>query len=230
MKNNMIKEIIDTKTQIRKVLDILNEFENRVCVALDKFGRVERTITDGDIRRALINNCKLTDPISVIPFTKPITCNTNDDFEKILGIMNKYDVLVVIKVNNKFEPLELIHRDKIQKKNYYFSPHIGNEEEKRIHEVFSSNWIAPVGPQLEEFENKLAKFSSRKYGLAVSSGTAVLHLALRVLDIKRDDLVYVSDLTFVATVNPILYLGAKPVFIDCNPKTWNISVDSLKGN
>lgn len=103
----------------------------------------------------------------------------------------------------------------------------GNEL-KYIHEAFHTNWIAPLGPNVDAFEKEIANYVGVKGAVALSSGTAAIHLALSLLDVKKGDSVFCSSLTFVATANPILYLGAEPVFIDSEPETWNMSPDALE--
>ena len=105
---------------------------------------------------------------------------------------------------------------------YLSPPHLSGSELDRIKEAIESNWIAPLGPQVDAFENEVAAYLGVKSALAVSSGTAALHLALRVLEIGPGDEVICPSLTFVATANPILYQGAQPLFIDCEAKSWNM--------
>ena len=101
-------------------------------------------------------------------------------------------------------------------------PHISENEKKYVDEAFSQNWIAPAGPHIDRFEEKISKISN-DYGVAaLSSGTAAIHLALILLGIKEDDIVICSSFTFSASVNPIIYQGAKPVFIDSETETWNM--------
>ncbi|MFM7194659.1 MAG: DegT/DnrJ/EryC1/StrS family aminotransferase [Bacteroidota bacterium] len=99
---------------------------------------------------------------------------------------------------------------------------MGGNELKYVEEAFRSNWIAPVGPHLDLFEQKLGEMAGVDHVLATSSGTAAIHLALLVLGVKAGDEVICSDLTFVGSCNPILYCGATPVFIDSEPVTWNM--------
>ncbi|MGM7721165.1 DegT/DnrJ/EryC1/StrS family aminotransferase [Metabacillus sp. Hm71] len=103
----------------------------------------------------------------------------------------------------------------------------GNEL-KYIKDAFDSNWIAPLGPNVDEFEKEIANYVGVSEAVAVSSGTAAIHLALSLLEVKRGDKVFCSTLTFVASANPILYQGAEPVFIDSEPETWNMSPQALK--
>lgn len=107
-------------------------------------------------------------------------------------------------------------------------PHLGGSELELVKEVFRSNYIAPVGEQLSKFEKEFAAIIGVKYAVAVSSGTAGLHLALRYAGIAEGDEVLCSSFTFVASANAILYLGAKPVFIDSELSSWNLDPDLLQ--
>ncbi|MBK5428699.1 aminotransferase class I/II-fold pyridoxal phosphate-dependent enzyme [Bacillus mycoides] len=120
-----------------------------------------------------------------------------------------------------------MHTVQHKKRIYLSSPHMSRNEQKYIQNAFDTNWIAPLGPNVDEFERELASFVGVKGGAAVSSGTAAIHLALRLLDVQKGDTVFCSSFTFVASANPIVYLGAEPVFIDSEPETWNMSPNAL---
>ena len=109
------------------------------------------------------------------------------------------------------------------------SPHMGGSEINFIHEAFEQNWIAPLGPNVGGFEKDLKNYLNPNVEVAaLSSGTAALHLALIILGIKQGDEVLCQSLTFSASANPIVYVGATPVFIDSEPYTWNMCPDSLE--
>ncbi len=108
------------------------------------------------------------------------------------------------------------------------SPHMGGEEMKYIQEAFSDNWIAPLGPNVTNFEREICKYVNVPYATALSSGTSAIHLALKALGVGKDDIVFCSTLTFSATANPIIYQGAIPVFIDSEYKSWNMSPYALE--
>lgn len=101
-------------------------------------------------------------------------------------------------------------------------PHISENEKKYVDEAFEQNWIAPVGPHINKFEDELSKVSQGFDVAVLSSGTAAIHLALVLLGVKSDDCVICSSFTFSASVNPIIYLGASPIFIDSEQDTWNM--------
>ncbi|EGG1604271.1 UDP-N-acetylbacillosamine transaminase [Campylobacter coli] len=106
-------------------------------------------------------------------------------------------------------------------------PHMGGNELKYIEEVFKSNYIAPLGEFVNRFEESVKDYAQCENTLALNSATAALHLALRVAGVEQDDIVLASSFTFIASVAPICYLKAKPVFIDCD-ETFNIDIDLLK--
>ncbi|MGE6552740.1 aminotransferase class I/II-fold pyridoxal phosphate-dependent enzyme [Bacillus mycoides] len=115
-----------------------------------------------------------------------------------------------------------------QKRIYLSSPHMSGNEQTYIQDAFDTNWIAPLGPNVDAFEKELATFVGVKDAAAVSSGTAAIHLALRLLGVQKGDKVFCSSLTFVASANPIVYVGAEPIFIDSEPETWNMSPQALE--
>jgi len=115
-----------------------------------------------------------------------------------------------------------------QERIFLSSPHMSGNEQKYIKEAFDANLIAPLGPNVDSFERELADYVGTKDAAAVSSGTAAIHLALRLLDVQQGDTVFCSSLTFIASANPILYQGAEPVFIDSEPETWNMSPTALE--
>ncbi|WNF39031.1 DegT/DnrJ/EryC1/StrS family aminotransferase [Bacillaceae bacterium IKA-2] len=103
----------------------------------------------------------------------------------------------------------------------------GNEQ-KYVREAFKTNWIAPLGPNVDAFEKELADYVGVNEAVALSSGTAAIHMALILLGVKERDHVFCSSFTFVASANPVIYQGAEPVFIDSEPDTWNMSPVALK--
>ena len=96
-----------------------------------------------------------------------------------------------------------------------------------IQEAFTTNWIAPLGPNVDAFEREFCQAVGADHALALSSGTAALHLALILAGVTHGDNVLVSTLTFSASVNPIIYVGATPVFVDCEAESWNMDAGIL---
>lgn len=108
------------------------------------------------------------------------------------------------------------------------TPHMGDRELEFVKEAFDTNWIAPVGPHVDAFEREFCQAIGASHAAAISSGTAALHLALRLLGVEAGDEVFCSTLTFIASASPITYLGAKPVFIDSDRTSWNMNPDLLR--
>ncbi len=114
-----------------------------------------------------------------------------------------------------------------EKRIYLSSPTMHGEEQEFIKEAFDTNWVAPLGPNVNAFEKELADYAGIAHASALSSGTAAIHLALKILGIGEGDVVFVPSLTFSATCNPVVYEKAVPVFIDSEKDTWNMDPDAL---
>ena len=110
------------------------------------------------------------------------------------------------------------------------SPHMSDEgyELKYIHDAFQKNWIAPLGENVNEFEKAMSEFMGEGYPVALSAGTAALHLSMILAGVKSGDTVFCQSLTFSASANPVTYCGAKPVFIDSERETWNMDPAALR--
>jgi dTDP-4-amino-4,6-dideoxygalactose transaminase len=116
------------------------------------------------------------------------------------------------------------------KKIYLASPNMSEEgyEREYVKNAFDTNWLSTVGENINEFENAVTEYLGTKAGVALASGTSAIHLGLKSLGIGKDDIVFVSDLTFSASVNPIIYENATPVFIDSDYETWNMNPKALE--
>lgn len=117
----------------------------------------------------------------------------------------------------------------MDKKRIYLScPTMHGEEQKFIKEAFDTNWVAPLGPNVNAFEKEMSEYTGAAHASALSAGTAAIHLSLRILGIGEGDIVFCPSLTFSATCNPIIYEKATPVFIDSEEETWNMSPEALR--
>lgn len=102
------------------------------------------------------------------------------------------------------------------------------DEQRFVQEAFDTNWVAPLGPNVDALEKEMCEYVGAGYGAALSSGTAAIHLGLKLAGVGKGDIVFAPSLTFSATCNPIIYEDATPVFIDCEPDTWNMSPQALR--
>ena len=126
--------------------------------------------------------------------------------------------------------IEEIKKDfaKENKRIFLSPPHMSGYEQEYIREAFDSNYIAPLGPQVDAFEREFSEYTGIKHCVALSSGTAAIHLALQLIGVQPGDEVFASTLTFIGSVTPVTLLGATPVFIDCDRKSWNMDPDLLE--
>jgi dTDP-4-amino-4,6-dideoxygalactose transaminase len=124
----------------------------------------------------------------------------------------------------------VISKNSMNSKRILLSPpHMGGTEQTYIAQAFQDNWIAPAGPHIDLFENRLADFLGEKSQVvAFNSGTAAIHLGLQLLGVQKGDVVLCQSLTFIASVNPVLYLGATPIFIGSEKETWNLCPIALE--
>lgn len=111
---------------------------------------------------------------------------------------------------------------------YLSSPHMGGDELNYVHDAFAKNWIAPLGANVDGFEEDLQHYTEREHAAVLTSGTAALHLSLILCGVKPGDEVICQSMTFAASANPILYQGATPVFVDSEPETWNMDPELLE--
>ena len=118
----------------------------------------------------------------------------------------------------------------MEKRIFLSSPNMSKEgyEQKYVKEAFDTNWVAPLGENVNKFEEELANYVGAKHAAALSSGTSAIHMAFKALDIKEGDIVFCQDLTFSATVNPVMYEKATPVFIDSEKESWNMDPRALE--
>jgi perosamine synthetase len=109
-----------------------------------------------------------------------------------------------------------------------YEPSIGEEEKRNVIECLDTNWISSKGKFVKEFESAFAKYHGMHHAISVTNGTTALHLAMLTLGIGADDEVVVPTFTYIAPVNAVRYVGAKPVFVDCEPSTWQMDIDEVK--
>lgn len=224
-----INELYVTKTlSLKTALSKLDKTAQGVLLLVDDDDCLLRTVTDGDIRRLLLKNCSLDSELSNLPAHQSKTLPESATIQDAYHLMQKYELDHIPLIDVKGRPVRLIHRRELSSNILLSSPHIGDHEQQFVQEAFASNWVAPLGPNVDSFEKEVADYINIKSAVALSSGTAALHLALVLLGVKAGDVVFASSFTFVATVNPILYQNATPVFIDSDLDTWNMSPIALE--
>lgn len=223
----MIFPTLGPDSTIRDALAHLERSPHKLALVTDEYGALLRTISDGDIRRGMLAGENAASPVSSLAGRDPVTASEDCGERTILDLLNDHSVTGVVRVDGAGKPVDIVSRRDIGNDILLSPPHMSGNELDFVHEAFDTNWIAPAGPQTLAFEKELAALTDVPAALALSSGTAALHLAMRAVGVRGGDSVYVSDLTFVASLQPILYENATPVLIDSEPHSWNMSPIAL---
>ena len=213
---------------VRDALDRLDRSGLGVLLLVGDDRKFERTVTDGDLRRLLLGGASLGDKLAAIPKKHSFVIPENSTRREALQMMRREVVNHLPVVDREGRVIDLIERRGIDEQILLSTPHMGETERDFVDEAFRTNWIAPLGPNVDAFETELAEKVGAKHAVALSSGTAAIHLGLILLDVGAGDIVFCSSLTFAASVNPIMYQGAEPVLIDSEPESWNLSPAALE--
>ena len=206
----------------------LDETAQGILLLVNGEDRLLRTVTDGDIRRLIVKGLPITTPLSALPQAAPKVAEEGLTLEALFQRMNEHQVDHLPVLDAAGRPVALYRRRDLDSKILLSPPHMTDLEREYVQDAFDSNWIAPLGPHVDGFERELAAYVGIPHAAAVNSGTAAIHLALCLLGVGPGDEVFCSSFTFVASANPILYQGARPVFIDSEPDSWNLSPVALE--
>jgi dTDP-4-amino-4,6-dideoxygalactose transaminase len=215
-------------TSIREALDGLDRTAKGILLVVAADGCLVRTLTDGDLRRAALARLPDTAAIATLPGQAPITIGEHETMARALALMDQHQVDQVPVVDAQGKPVDLVLRRELSQRVWLSSPHLGDEETAFVEDAFRTNWIAPLGPHVDGFEREIAAYAGVGHAAALSSGTAAIHLGLLLLGVRAGDTVFCSSLTFVGSCNPILYCNARPIFIDSDPGSWNMSPQALE--
>ena len=227
-KAELVSVSVTRGTRIIDALETLNRSGVGLLLLVDAAGALERTVTDGDIRRLLLGGASTDDTLARLAPQLPLTLQPGWTRRSALLLMNQHGINHVPVVDPSGCAVAIVERRAIDDVIHLSAPHMGVSEREFIDDAFRTNWIAPLGPNVDRFEGEFAEMLGLQHAAAVSSGTAALHLALCILNVSRGDLVFCSSLTFAASANPIAYQGAVPVFVDSDPESWNMSSVALE--
>jgi dTDP-4-amino-4,6-dideoxygalactose transaminase len=219
---------VTRSSTIQRALEKLDRAGSGLLLLTDEQGRFERTVTDGDLRRLLLKGCAMQDTLSDLPSIASVVLGADYSRQEALALMVQHSINHLPVVDAQGLVLEVLERKTIDQQVLLSTPHMGSWEKEYVDEAFRTNWIAPLGPNVDAFEREIAEMVGAKHAAALSSGTAAIHLALCMLGVGRGDTVFCSTLTFAASANPIVYQGAEPVFIDSEPTSWNMSPVALE--
>ena len=219
---------VPPEVTLRDALLRMDKTARGILLVIGNDGALIRTLTDGDLRRAIINHAGDDFPLGRLPAFQSVTVNEDADAACVLHLMDLHQIDHIPVLDPRRRPIDMIFRRELSQRIWLSSPHLGEEETVFVEDAFRTNWIAPLGPHVNAFETDLAAHVGVGHAAAVTSGTAAIHLGLLLLGVRPGDTVFCSSLTFVGSCNPILYCGAKPVFIDSEPSTWNMSPAALE--
>lgn len=219
---------IDRTATVREALARLDATGRGILLLIAEDGTFLRTVTDGDLRRLLLGGHALEGQLIALPNATSVTIAPSYTRREALTLMQQRGInhLPVVDAGGKVS--DLVERSRIDEQVLLSTPHMGDTELDFVAQAFETNWIAPLGPNVDAFERELADKVGAGHAVALSSGTAAIHLSLVMLGVGPGDVVFCSTLTFAASANPIVYQGAEPVFIDSEPESWNMSPAALE--
>lgn len=232
MKLNGNTELIEAMSlfstaTIRQAMQAIDQGTMGTALLIDKTtGQFTGLVTDGDIRRALLKGCGLESPVAEVPRPASKTATIGMSVSEITGLFSSpVRVLPILDKAGKVADLAIFDK---RIRLPVAEPCLGDKELAYVTECVLTGWVSSAGKFVTRFEEMVAEACQVKYAIATSSGTTALHLALLALDIGPGDEVIVPTLTFIATANAVTYTGATPIFIDSEPETWTLSLESLK--
>lgn len=217
----MTGKITDT---LMSLMYQMNENTNGIVFILDDAGKFAGVISDGDIKRALLSGHNLTDRAEDFINFNAVTATEQEAEE---AVKNKFDGKIkMIPVLNADREITGYYKDKDNMP--IADPQLNGNELNYLLDAFVSTWISSSGYYINRFEQDFAAFCGSEHGVAVTNGTAAIHLALLALGLKPGDEVIVPDLTFAATINAVLYTGATPVIVDIEEDSWCIDPEEIE--
>lgn len=217
----MIKKIIcKANDSLIEAMKIINENAMGIAFVVDQQNKLCGTITDGDIRRALLKDIGLQEKVKNIILKEFAFGYISDSYEFLQKRID-HRVKIIPLVNEQMEVEDYFE----YKQDVYFPvaiPNLNGNEFKYLTDAFMSTWISSSGEYITRFENEFSSYSDCTYGVACSNGTVAIHLALIALGIGAGDEVIIPDLTFAATINTVLHANATPVIVDVEENSWCI--------
>lgn len=218
------KLLVHEEADIRTALSVIDQSALGVAFAVDHEGRLKGVLTDGDIRRALLRGIGLDVLVKAVMRVDCVSLPHDASPQTILSSLGDRIAIVPL-LDREQRPIDYAsqyrhHRLPVAE------PDLSGNELNYIMECIRTNWVSSQGPFIRRFEDEFARYIGSSHALAVSSGTAALHLALAALGVGPGDEVIVPDLTFAATINAVLYVGATPVIVDVTRDTWNLDPEA----
>lgn len=226
MDPNKQRVLIKPVLSIRETMQVINQGALGISLVVDSDGRLQGTVTDGDIRRALLKGMSLDEPVSKVMNNNPVTVTWGADTQHIRQIMLRHELKQIPVLDELGRVVDIVMVSTLLR-TPLSSPDITYQEVKAVLDVLSTPDLS-LGPKMYEFEEKFAAYIGAKHAVAVNSGTSGLHLCIKSLDIGDGDEVITTPFSFIASANCILFERAIPVFVDIDPLTLNIGVNKIE--
>jgi len=222
------KIIIQYGMTIQNALSALNESDLLILIVVNSDGVLERTITDGDLRRFVLDKGSLDGSVDELPEKSPIVVTSDASNNEVSTLMYRHGINHIPVVDATGLPIGIHTRESVDTRILLSVPHMTGEEKEYIEQAFDTNWVAPLGPNVDAFEQELSEYIGGSHVAAVNTGTAAIHLALRLLEVSKEGFVFCLSFTFIGSASPISYQGASPVFIDSESEAWNMCPKALE--
>lgn len=226
MKWQIADLLVCRSVTLRAALEVLNRLGSGFVFAVDDEGKLAGVLTDGDIRRALLRDLCLDDRVEQAMQADCVKLPVESSAAEISGALTDVISFVPL-VDRENRPVDYASRAR-QRRYPVMEPLLDGNEAAYVQECVRSGWVSSQGRFVTLFERMMAEFHGVPHALAVTNGTAALHLALASLGVGRGDEVIVPDFSFAATANTVLHAGARPVFIDVDSETWTIDLDAVE--
>ncbi len=227
IKERIVDISVSENRSIREILGKIDQGALGIALLMESGTRIFKgIITDGDVRRALLEGLDLDSPVSKITRPKTITASIDMSTEEISKLFGEA-VRVIPLLDSKNRVVDLAFFDT----RVYLpisEPNLGEIELKYVSECILTGWVSSAGKYVTRFEQMFADFCGTRFGISTSSGTTALHLTMVALGIGPKDEVIVPAFTFISTANAVAFTGATPIFIDSEIATWNLNADAIE--
>lgn len=211
---------------LKDALEVIDKNAQGICFIVSDERKLLGILTDGDIRRCILNGITLDTPVEKV-MQKNFTCLSVTTPQEAIQQKLSHEIRHIPLVDEQDKVVDYacfsrLHRTPIMQ------PLLNGNELAYLSDCIKTGWISSQGAYVKRFEKEFAEYCGAQYPVAVSNGTVALHLALAAFDIKAGDEVIVPDLTFAASINAIIYTGATPVIVDVDKTTWTISIEEIE--
>ncbi len=224
--NTVAKNLMPADADLRSVMARLNEGVLGVVFLVDDDSVIQGVITDGNVRRALLAGAALDSPARAVMTSDFVRGDAAADRSENLKLLNSRirHLPIVDKAGCVVDILSWAEIWKVP----VSAPHLGGNELKYVSDAINSGWVSSQGDYIGRFETMFAQYHGTPWALAVSNGTSALHLGLMAVRVQPGDEVIVPDLTFGASANAVLHAGGRPIFVDVDPATWTMDIESVR--